>query len=81
MAVVTDTVRGEIVTELSQLTGLDVESLTPDASLRDLDIDSLDMAEFQQVVEDRYDVHFSRDDFAGVETVGQALDAMVARLG
>jgi acyl carrier protein len=81
MSVFTEEVRGEIVEELSQLTGIEAKSLTPDATLQELDIDSLDLAEFKQVVEDRYDVQFERDDFTGVVTVGHALDVMVGRLG
>jgi acyl carrier protein len=81
MSVFTEEVRGEIVEELSQLTGIEAKSLTPDATLQELDIDSLDLAEFKQVVEDRYDVQFERADFTGVVTVGHALDVMVGRLG
>jgi acyl carrier protein len=80
MSVVTETVRGEIVQELSELTGIEAERLTPDATLQELDIDSLDLAEFQQVVEDRYSVRLDRDDFTNVVTVGHALDVMLARL-
>jgi acyl carrier protein len=68
--------RSEIIAELSQITGLETDSLTPDATLQDLDIDSLDMVEFKQVVEDRYDVLLQRDDFADVVTVGHALDVV-----
>jgi acyl carrier protein len=68
--------RSEIIAELSQITGLEADSLTPDATLQDLDIDSLDMVEFKQVVEDRYDVLLQRDDFADVVTVGHALDVV-----
>jgi len=73
-------VRSEIVHELSQLTGIKPESLTPDATLEELDIDSLDLVEFRQIVEDRYDVRLERDDFADVVTVGHALDVMLLRL-
>jgi acyl carrier protein len=68
--------RSEIIAELSQITGLEADSLTPDSTLQDLDIDSLDMVEFKQVVEDRYDVLLERDDFADVVTVGHALDVV-----
>jgi acyl carrier protein len=69
-------VRTEIIEELSQITGIDRESLTPDATLQDLDIDSLDLVEFKQIVEDRYDLLLERQDFTHVATVGQALDAV-----
>jgi acyl carrier protein len=69
-------VRSEIIEELSQITGLEAETLTPDATLQELDIDSLDLVEFKQIVEDRYELLLERQDFADVVTVGQALDAV-----
>lgn len=68
--------RTEIIEELSQITGIERDSLTPDATLQDLDIDSLDLVEFKQIVEDRYDLLLERQDFTDVVTVGQALDAV-----
>jgi acyl carrier protein len=68
--------RTEIIEDLSQITGIGRETLTPDATLQDLDIDSLDLVEFKQIVEDRYDLVLGREDFRDVVTVGQALDAV-----
>jgi acyl carrier protein len=68
--------RSEIIAELSEITGIHTDSLTPDATLERLDIDSLDLVEFKQVVEDRYDVVLERDDFTEVATIGQALDVV-----
>lgn len=68
--------RSEIVEELSQITGIHADSLTPDATLEGLDIDSLDLVEFKQVVEDRYDVVLERGDFTEVVTIGHALDVV-----
>jgi acyl carrier protein len=69
-------VRSEIVQELSLITGIEAESLTPDATLQELDIDSLDLVEFKQIVEDRYDVLLERQDFAEVVTLGHAFDVV-----
>jgi acyl carrier protein len=68
--------RDEIIEELSEITGLDTTSLTPDATLEGLDIDSLDLVEFKQVVEDRYDLVLERDDFKEVVTIAHALDVV-----
>jgi acyl carrier protein len=68
--------RSEIVEELSEITGIDPGSLTPDATLEGLDIDSLDLVEFKQVVEDRYDLVLERDDFKEVVTIGHALNVV-----
>jgi acyl carrier protein len=76
MSVDGEQVRSEMVEELSEITGIEAASLTPDATLQDLDIDSLDLVEFKQVVEDRYEVLLERGDFAEVSTIGQALDVV-----
>lgn len=80
MSVGTQEVRREIVQELSLITGIEAERLTPDATLEELDIDSLDLVEFKQIIEDRYDVLLKREDFTDVVTVGHALDAILPRL-
>jgi acyl carrier protein len=69
-------VRSEIIQELSEISGIERESLAPEATLQDLDIDSLDLVEFKQVVEDRFDVVLERQDFTEVVTVGHALDVV-----
>jgi acyl carrier protein len=76
MSAAAPNVRSEIVQELSEITGIEADSLAPDATLQDLDIDSLDLVEFKQVVEDRYDVLLERDDFTEVVTIGHALDVV-----
>jgi acyl carrier protein len=76
MSTGTAQVRSEILEELSFITGIEVASLTPEAELQELDVDSLDMVEFKQIVEDRYDVLLERQDFAEVVTVGHALDVV-----
>ena len=57
-----------------------VEDLTPEARLEDLEIDSLDIAELAQVVEDEYGAEISGDDAAGVATVGDVIDLVIAKL-
>lgn len=74
-----DEVRKLIVDELSELAGLQPEDIKPDATLEDLDIDSLDLVELAQIIEERYEVRLERDDFKDVNTVGGAIDAIVKR--
>jgi acyl carrier protein len=81
MSVGAQEIRSEIVQELSLITGIEAGSLTPDATLQELDIDSLDLVEFKQIVEDRYDILLEREDFTEVVTVGHALDAILPRIG
>jgi acyl carrier protein len=61
--------------------GPDVDDVTPSATLEDLDIDSLDMAELSQVVEDEYGVEIKGEDAAKVQTVGDAIDLVLSKMG
>ena len=72
-------VRKFIIDELAELVGLEPKEIKPDATLEDLDIDSLDLVELAQIIEERYEVRLERDDFKDVNTVGGALDAIVKR--
>ena len=74
-----DEVARKVVETLSSF-GPDVEDLKPEATLEELDIDSLDIAELAQVVEDEYGVEISGDDAAGVTTVGDTIDLVLAKL-
>ena len=74
-----DEVARKVVETLSSF-GPDIEDLTPEATLEELDIDSLDIAELAQVVEDEYGVEISGDDAAGVTTVGDTIDLVLAKL-
>jgi acyl carrier protein len=46
----------------------------------DLDADSLDLYELVMELEDTYGVRVSEEDAAEIETVGQAVDFVLARL-
>lgn len=74
-----DEVRRLIVDELSELADLKPEEIKPEATLEDLDIDSLDLVELAQIIEERYEVRLERDDFKDVSTVGGAIEAIVNR--
>lgn len=74
-----DEVAGTIVETLASF-GPAAADLKPEATLEELDIDSLDIAELAQVVEDEYGVEISGDDAAGVQTVGDVIDLVMAKL-
>ena len=74
-----DEVRQLIIDELSQLADVKREDIKPEATFEDLDIDSLDLVELAQIVEERYDVRLEREDFKDVTTVGAAIDVIVGR--
>ena len=74
-----DTVSRKVVETLASF-GPAIDDLRPEATLEELDIDSLDIAELAQVVEDEYGVEISGDDAAGVTTVGDTIDLVLAKL-
>jgi len=55
------------------------DQLHRDASFEELDVDSLDLAELSQVVEENFGVRLKGDDVAKIKTVGDALDLIIAR--
>jgi acyl carrier protein len=74
-----DAVSRKVVETLASF-GPAIEDLKPEATLEELDIDSLDIAELAQVVEDEYGVEISGDDAASVATVGDTIDLVLAKL-
>ncbi len=61
--------------------GTERDQLSREASLEDLDIDSLDLVELAQIVEDEYGVELRGDDVKDVKTVGEVIDLVVAKAG
>ena len=59
--------------------GPDRSEVKPDATLESLDIDSLDLAELSQIVEDEFGVSLKGADVTELKTVGDALDLVVSR--
>jgi acyl carrier protein len=60
--------------------GPDPEEVHREATLESLDIDSLDLTELGQLVEEKYAVRLKPEDFAEIETVGQAVDVIVMKV-
>jgi len=61
--------------------GADADAIAPDARFEALDVDSLDLVELAQIVEDDYGVEITTEDLKRIETVGQAVDLVVERAG
>lgn len=61
--------------------GADPDVLTRDATLEEVDVDSLDLVELTQVVEDEYAIDLENADFKKVKTVGDVIDLVVERVG
>jgi acyl carrier protein len=74
-----DAVSRKVIETLASF-GPPIEDVRPERTLEELDIDSLDIAELAQVVEDEYGVEISGDDAAGVTTVGDTIGLVLAKL-
>ena len=59
--------------------GPDRSQVTRDATFEELDVDSLDIVELAQVIEDEFGVALKGDDVKDIKTVGEAIDLVVAR--
>jgi acyl carrier protein len=60
--------------------GAEPELIGPDADFESLDVDSLDLVELAQIVEDEYGVKLTAEDLEGVSTVRQAVDLVLSKL-
>jgi acyl carrier protein len=60
--------------------GAEPGEIKPDATFESLDVDSLDLVELAQIVEDEYGVKLGAEDLEGIKTVRQAVDLVHSRL-
>ena len=61
--------------------GAEPSEINRDAEFEALDVDSLDLVELAQIVEDEYGVQLKGEDMEGLKTVGQAVDLVAERAG
>jgi acyl carrier protein len=73
-----ETVETTIVDAIAKL-GPDADQVTRDATFENLDVDSLDLVEVAQVVEEEFGVVLKGEDMEKLKTVGDAIDLVVAR--
>jgi acyl carrier protein len=65
-----------------EVLSVDADKVVPDAKFGDdLDADSLDLVELVMALEEEFGIEVPEEDLEGVETVGQAYDLVVAKLG
>jgi acyl carrier protein len=78
--VTTENVEKTIYDGLVEL-GTERDELSREATLEDLDVDSLDLVELAQIVEDEFGVELKGDDVKDVKTVGEVIDLVVSKSG
>jgi len=69
----------EAIVEAVAKLGPDASEITPDATFESLEIDSLDLVELAQVIEDEFGVELKTEDAARLQTVQDAVDLVVER--
>ncbi len=72
-----ENVEARVVETIAEL-GPDPAAITPDATFESLDVDSLDLVELTQVVEDEFGVAIPNEDAVKLKTVGDAIEYVVA---
>jgi acyl carrier protein len=78
MSATTEQVESRVIETLASF-GPDISLITRDATFEELDIDSLDLVELAQVVEDDYGVILKGEDMKELKKVGDAIDLIVSR--
>lgn len=71
----------ERLTEALVSFGADRDDISHDADWESLDIDSLDLVELAQIVEEEYGVQMKEEDMKNLPTVGSAVDFVAERAG
>jgi len=59
--------------------GEEPDAVSVDARIEDLDVDSLDLVELAQIIEDEYGVEITDSDMDALKTVGDVVDLVAQR--
>jgi acyl carrier protein len=69
----------ETVTTALEGFGAEPELIGPAATFASLEVDSLDLVELAQVIDERFGVELKASDVKGIATVGDLVELVVAR--
>ena len=78
VAVTPQAVEEKVVETIASF-GPDPEQINREATFESLDVDSLDIVELAQVIEEEFGVALKGDDVKDIKTVGEAIDLVVSR--
>ena len=78
-ATVTNEQVEKVVYDALESFGAEPDAISRDAEFKQLDVDSLDLAEMSQIVNEEFGVKLTSDDVREIRTVGDAIDLVVAR--
>lgn len=69
----------QVVNESLAEFGPEPDEISRDATFEQLDVDSLDLVELGQIIEERFGVKLEGDDVKDLKTVGDAIDLIVRK--
>ena len=75
-----DAIQTRVFSALEEF-GADPAEIKLEASFEDLDVDSLDLVELGQIVQEEYVVEIKGEDMPKMKTVGDAVDLIAERAG
>jgi acyl carrier protein len=78
VAVTTEAVEAKVIETIASF-GPEADQVTRDATFEALDVDSLDLVELAQVIEEEFGIALKGDDVKDIKTVGEAIDLVVGR--
>ncbi|MDP8943417.1 MAG: acyl carrier protein [Actinomycetota bacterium] len=73
-----ESVEQKVIDAIAEM-GPEREEITRDATFEELDVDSLDLVELTQMVEEEFGVQIKGEDAQQMQTVGDAIDFVVSR--
>jgi len=79
-AVTTEQVEARVIEALASF-GPEADQISRESTFEELDVDSLDLVELAQIVEDEYGVVLKGEDMKELKTVGDAIDLIASRVG
>jgi acyl carrier protein len=69
----------KVITDGLVEVGAEPAEISREATFESLDVDSLDLVEIAQIVEDEFGVELTGDDVQNLKTVGDVIDMVVAK--
>lgn len=81
MSTTTENTIETTVVESLKTFGAKADEINRDATWDAIDVDSLDLAELAQIVEDEHGVKMEGDDMQNIKTVGDAIDFITEKKG
>jgi acyl carrier protein len=78
VAVTPETVEATVIETIVSF-GPEAGAVARDSTFEELDVDSLDLVELAQVIEDEFGIALKGDDVKDIKTVGEAIDLVVSR--